>query len=63
MSLFTVLMQLMKPWGSLYEYVFFVDKVVIAWESWETSVKDLHAVCVNNNNESKNVYGMFQIGF
>ncbi|KFY03236.1 hypothetical protein O988_01613 [Pseudogymnoascus sp. VKM F-3808] len=60
---FTVLMLLTSPGGSSREYDFIVGETKVPRESWHASADHLRAVCMNNNNDSKNVYGMLQIGF
>ncbi|KFY92744.1 hypothetical protein V500_04047 [Pseudogymnoascus sp. VKM F-4518 (FW-2643)] len=60
---FTVLRLLTKPGGSSYEYDFLVGETRTPGESWQASADHLHAVCANNNNDSKNVYGMLEVGF
>ncbi|TVY23755.1 hypothetical protein LHYA1_G007432 [Lachnellula hyalina] len=60
---FTVFKVLRRPGGSLYEYDFLVGETKVPGEAWGAFTDHLHTVCANNNNDSKNVYGLLQIGF
>lgn len=60
---FTVFKLLSRPGGSSYEYDFLLGETKVPGESWRTFTEHLHTVCANNDNDTKNVYGMLQIGF
>ncbi|KAK0101799.1 hypothetical protein ONS95_006949 [Cadophora gregata] len=60
---FTIAKLLSKPGGSAHEYDFLLGETKCPGESWSASADQLHAACAANDNETKNVYGMLQIGF
>jgi len=60
---FTVFKLLTRPGGSSYEYEFLIGETKVPGESWSTFAEHLHTVCAENDNDTKNVYGMLQIGF
>ncbi|KAH8665131.1 hypothetical protein BGZ60DRAFT_410814 [Tricladium varicosporioides] len=60
---FTVLRLLARPGGSTYEYDFLLGETKIPRESWSINTNHLHTVCASNDNDTKNVYGMLQVGF
>ncbi|RDL33344.1 Uncharacterized protein BP5553_08783 [Venustampulla echinocandica] len=50
-----------RPGGSSYEYDFLLGETKAPGESWGTYAD--HTVCAGNDNDTKNTYGMLQIGF
>lgn len=54
---------LVRPGGSLYEYDFLLGETKVPGTSWETFAAHLHKVCASCDNDTRNVYGMLQIGF
>jgi hypothetical protein len=60
---FTVFKILTRPGGSFYEHSFLLGETKVPGEPWPASADHLHTVCANSDNETKNVYGMLQIGF
>jgi hypothetical protein len=59
---FSVLKLLRRPGGSGYEYEFLCAESKKVGEAWGATEDHLHSVCENNDNETKNVYAMVQIG-
>lgn len=59
----TVFRLLALPGGSAYEYDFLIGETKVPGNSWGTFEDHLQTVCADNNNDTKNVYGMLQIGF
>lgn len=60
---FTVFKLLARPGGSAYEYDFLLGETKVPGESWGTYTDHLHTACASNDNDTKNIYGMLQIGF
>ena len=60
---FTVFKLLRNVGGSLYEYDFLIGETKVPGEAWGAFTDHLHTVCASNNNDSKNVYGLLQVGF
>ncbi|TVY16162.1 hypothetical protein LARI1_G006868 [Lachnellula arida] len=52
---------LMRTGGSFYDFL--LGETKVPGKSWETCADHLHTVCASCDNETKNVYGMLQIGF
>ncbi|TVY46742.1 hypothetical protein LOCC1_G006219 [Lachnellula occidentalis] len=60
---FSVFRLLARPGGSAYEYDFLLGETKVPGESWDSFTDHLHTVCAANDNDTKNVYGMLQVGF
>lgn len=45
------------------EYDYLLGETKVPGESWDTLADHLHTVCAHSDNDTKNVYGMLQIGF
>ncbi|KAH6665407.1 hypothetical protein B0J14DRAFT_606071 [Halenospora varia] len=59
---FSVLKLLCRPGGSNYEYEFLLAESKKLGEPWGSTEDHLETACENNDNDTKNVYAMIQIG-
>ncbi|KAH8800757.1 hypothetical protein F5884DRAFT_808710, partial [Xylogone sp. PMI_703] len=59
---FTVFKLLCRPGGSTYEYEFLLAESKKVGEPWGSTEQHLQTVCENNDNDTRNVYAMIQIG-
>jgi hypothetical protein len=59
---FSVFKLLCRPGGSDYEYEFLFAESKKLGEAWKSHEEHLESVCENNDNETKNVYAVLQVG-
>lgn len=59
---FSIHKLLCRPDGSDYEFEFMFAESKVPGEPWESTEEHLQSACAEVDNESKNVYGMIQIG-
>ncbi|KAL5315382.1 hypothetical protein ACEPPN_016249 [Leptodophora sp. 'Broadleaf-Isolate-01'] len=59
---FSVFRLLCRPGGSDYEFELLFAEVKTIGAAWGSTEEHLESVCENNDNDSKNVYAMIQVG-